>query len=156
MKLAELKEWAQRHAAKAIPLAVVALSLVMGGPIAPTAQAANPQTPRIEFASTPSTAASAPVGVAQGGSDAIVYLNEATITELVGLPGIGPKRAQALLELRDKRGGKFRSVDEIVRVKGIGPKMLARLKPRLALARPGLATAQETANTAMATKSATK
>lgn len=57
-----------------------------------------------------------------------VNLNAASAAELEALPGIGESRAQAILELRDKRGG-FKSVDELGEVKGIGKAALEKLRP---------------------------
>ncbi len=57
-------------------------------------------------------------------------LNQATAEQFEMLPGLGPKKAQALVEFRTKSGG-FKNVQQIVRVKGIGPKMFKRLQPYL-------------------------
>ena len=54
-------------------------------------------------------------------------LNEATADELSTLPGIGEKRAAEIIRTREQRP--FRSVSDLVRVPGIGPKMLGRLRP---------------------------
>jgi len=59
---------------------------------------------------------------------AAVNLNTATADELEALPGIGASRAQAILEARKSRGG-FKSVDELLEVKGIGEQGLERLRP---------------------------
>ena len=56
-----------------------------------------------------------------------VDLNTATLDQLVTLPGVGKKKAAAIIEYRTKNG-KFKSVDELVNVKGVGKKMLAKLK----------------------------
>jgi competence protein ComEA len=56
-----------------------------------------------------------------------IDVNQATLTELQRLPGIGPKRAQMIIEERQKRP--FASVDELRRVSGIGPKTLEKLRP---------------------------
>ena len=61
---------------------------------------------------------------------AVVNLNTATPDELEALPGIGAKRAQAIIEARKSRGG-FKSVDELVDVRGIGPAQLEKLRPHL-------------------------
>jgi len=61
---------------------------------------------------------------------AAVNVNTATLQELEALPGIGEARAQAILDARKQRGG-FKSVDELVDVRGIGPKNLEKLRPYL-------------------------
>ncbi|MFQ2246295.1 ComEA family DNA-binding protein [Aeromonas enteropelogenes] len=50
-------------------------------------------------------------------------LNTATLAELTALKGIGEKKAQAILEYREKQG-KFTSVDQLADVTGIGPATL--------------------------------
>ncbi len=55
-------------------------------------------------------------------------LNEATVEELEGLPGIGPARARAIVRWRDERGH-FREFEELLEVPGIGPATLERLRP---------------------------
>jgi competence protein ComEA len=57
-----------------------------------------------------------------------VNVNTASVEELQLLPGIGEARAQALVELRELRGG-FKSLDELKQVKGIGDTSLERLRP---------------------------
>jgi len=60
----------------------------------------------------------------------IVDLNTASETELESLPGIGPATAQAILDQR-RRVGRFRSVDDLLEVRGIGPSKLAALRDRV-------------------------
>ena len=55
-------------------------------------------------------------------------LNRATPAELERLPGIGPELARRILEARAARGS-FRSPEELLEVRGIGPAMLERLAP---------------------------
>ncbi|WP_276356316.1 ComEA family DNA-binding protein [Cohnella caldifontis] len=78
---------------------------------------ASPQT------SQPPSSSSEPASAA-----ALLDLNTATEAELDGLPGVGPSKARAILEYRNAHGG-FRSVDELLQVKGIGAKMLERIRP---------------------------
>ena len=57
-------------------------------------------------------------------------LNSASVSELDGLPGIGPARAAAILQEREQRGP-FTSVEELSRVPGLGPSAIARLRDRV-------------------------
>ena len=58
---------------------------------------------------------------------AVVNLNTATKEELVAVSGIGPARAQAILDYRAQHGG-FKSVEELKDVKGIGARRYEKLK----------------------------
>ncbi|MFS6938975.1 ComEA family DNA-binding protein [Neisseria animaloris] len=58
---------------------------------------------------------------------AAVNINTATAEELKALPGIGPSKAAAIVEYRTQNG-KFKSVDELKNVKGIGEGILSKLK----------------------------
>ena len=64
-----------------------------------------------------------------------VNINTATKDELVALPGIGPAKAQAILDYR-KAHGPFKTVEELKDVKGIGAKRFEKLKPDLAVTGP--------------------
>lgn len=58
-----------------------------------------------------------------------VDVNTCSYADLLRLPGIGPKKARAILEERGKRP--FRGVHDLRRVKGIGPKTIQRLAPHV-------------------------
>ncbi len=75
------------------------------------------------------------------GVDGVVNLNTAPAELLSLLPGVGPAKAGAIVTYRTRRP--FRTVDELVRIKGIGRKMVRRLRPHLAVAGPTTATAAE-------------
>ena len=61
-----------------------------------------------------------------------VNINTADESELASLPGIGPAYAHRILVYRQNHGP-FRSVDDLLAVRGIGPKRLAALRPLLRL-----------------------
>jgi len=63
---------------------------------------------------------------------ATVNLNTASKDELVALPGIGPAKAQAILDYR-KSHGTFKSVEELKDVKGIGAKRYEKLKGEITI-----------------------
>ena len=63
----------------------------------------------------------------QSGSSSIVNINTATQTELEELPGIGPSIATRIIEYRDQNG-KFKSVDDIKNVTGIGDSKFEKIK----------------------------
>ena len=77
------------------------------------------------------SAAGEGVGPAEQGppsaeQDARININEAGPEELVQLPGIGPSRAQAIIAEREKR--RFRRIEDIIRVPGIGRKTFGRIR----------------------------
>ncbi|MFQ2908542.1 ComEA family DNA-binding protein [Aeromonas allosaccharophila] len=55
--------------------------------------------------------------------DGKLNINTATLAELTSLKGIGDKKAQAIVDYREKQG-KFTSVDQLADVNGIGPATL--------------------------------
>jgi len=64
-----------------------------------------------------------------------IVLNTAEVADLTKLPGVGAKRAQAILELR-ARLGRFRKVTDLLRVRGIGVKGLRKIEPLVVLDLP--------------------
>jgi competence ComEA-like helix-hairpin-helix protein len=70
--------------------------------------------------------------------DGAVNLNTAPPEVLALLPGIGPAKAQSIVVYRTKHP--FRTIDELVRIKGIGHKMVRRLRAHLAVGGPTTAT----------------
>ncbi|MEF2964774.1 helix-hairpin-helix domain-containing protein [Paenibacillus sp. M1] len=62
----------------------------------------------------------------------LISINTAGISELQEIPGIGEKKAQAIIDYRNQHG-LFRSVNDLTKVKGIGDKMLEKMKPYIGL-----------------------
>jgi competence protein ComEA len=89
----------------------------------------------ISSASTASTAPTAPAAPSRASPDDPVFLNTASDIELRRLPGVGAKRADAILGLR-ARLGRFRALEDLLKVKGIGRATLKRLRPLVRLDPP--------------------
>jgi competence protein ComEA len=88
------------------------------------------------LAAVPALAAKRPLGPGER-----VDLNRAGVQELMRLPGVGEKRAHAIVAARGKQP--FRKVEDVLVVKGIGPSWLAKVKANVAVgaAPPSPATA---------------
>jgi competence protein ComEA len=63
-------------------------------------------------------------------ADRPIDVNRASPAELETLPGIGPALAAAIVEERS-RGGPFRSANDLMRVRGIGPALVRRVTARI-------------------------
>lgn len=61
-----------------------------------------------------------------------VNLNKSTVDDLVTLKGVGLKKAQAILAYRQEVG-RFKSINELIKIKGIGEKVLKDNKARLTI-----------------------
>lgn len=70
---------------------------------------------------------SAAVASGAGSSSELVNINTASAAELQTLSGIGPSMAQSIIDERTQNGA-FASVDDLMRVSGIGEKKLAKIK----------------------------
>src|SRR5271156_184878 len=67
-----------------------------------------------------------------------VNLNTATSEELQLVPGIGPATADKILQMR-KSYGAFKSVDDLLAIRGIGKKRLEKMRKYLIAGRPAAA-----------------
>ncbi len=56
-----------------------------------------------------------------------IILNQASVEQLECLDGIGPVKAARIVQMRTKMGG-FKKFDDLLNVKGIGPKTLLKIK----------------------------
>jgi competence protein ComEA len=100
----------------------------------PVSSAFVPAASATPTSALPGSSSTAPAGAPSAGvtSDGKIVLNQATADELMKLPRVGPKRAQAILELRH-RLGRFHQPTDLLRVKGIGRKTLRLMLPSLVL-----------------------
>jgi competence protein ComEA len=115
----------RRPIAGAPPVAVAALP--GPAPVEPPSQPGRVilrEEPSAEASNTP------PARKPTAGAPALtarLNVNTATAAELELLPGIGPALAGRIVDDR-RANGPFKSVDDLDRVKGIGPKILERIR----------------------------
>ncbi len=65
-----------------------------------------------------------------GGNHFLVDLNEGSSDELEKLPGIGPTLAKRIVAYR-RQNGKFLRLEDVGRVKGVGPVRLRQIRPHV-------------------------
>jgi competence protein ComEA len=115
--------------------AAAGLAMVMTGPALPAATA--PAVAASGVASVDAGAAAPPAEPVEPSADAAgggvtadgkIVLNLATDADLRRLPGVGPAKAAAILALRAKLK-RFRKVEDLLRVKGLGRRSIKRLRP---------------------------
>jgi competence ComEA-like helix-hairpin-helix protein len=64
-----------------------------------------------------------------------ININTADSTQLQLVPGIGPSTAEKILQMR-KSYGAFKSVNDLMAIRGIGPKRLEKMRKYLTLGKP--------------------
>ncbi len=84
------------------------------------------------YLSRPSTSIASSSTSSGSNSSSKVRLNSANIEQLMQLNGVGKKKAEAIIEYRNKNG-KFNSVDDFMKIKGVGPALFNKNKAKLAL-----------------------
>lgn len=104
--------------------ATAAAVLWIGWPV-PKEEAAQAPPGQPTAVQVPATSSAA--GVSPAKAVAKVNLNRASADELQTLPGVGPVLAQRMVEWR-RAHGRYRTVDDLREVKGIGKKRLEQLR----------------------------
>jgi competence protein ComEA len=66
--------------------------------------------------------------------EGVININQASAAELQLLSGVGPAKAAKIIEYRGKHP--FRTVEELGRVKGIGPRTVRKWRPHLTVSGP--------------------
>lgn len=69
----------------------------------------------------------------KGAFTGVVNVNEAGVAQLMLLPGVGPKKAQAIRDYAAAHP--FKSVEELKEVKGISDRNLEKLRPHVTLSK---------------------
>ena len=90
---------------------------------------ASSSAPAARTGTGASSAATSSAAVRQSAS---ININRATQAELESLRGVGPKTAQAIIEYRTKNGS-FTRIEDIMNVKGIGPKKFEAMKDSISV-----------------------
>lgn len=66
-------------------------------------------------------------GSISGGSQAVININDASKEELQKIPGVGPSKADSIIEYRNTNG-RFRRKEDIKNISGIGEKTYKKLE----------------------------
>jgi competence protein ComEA len=69
---------------------------------------------------------------AAAANNKLVNINTANAGQLVELPRIGEKMAQRIIDFR-KSNGNFKRIQDLMKVKGIGEKVFAKLQPLITI-----------------------
>jgi competence protein ComEA len=63
----------------------------------------------------------------------LLDINTASLHQFQALPGIGPVLARKIIASRNARGGKFKQIDDLLAIDGIGPKKLDAIRQYIVL-----------------------
>ena len=86
-------------------------------------------THAVQTAAAPAAQTETPSGttvIAQPETNGLININTASAAQLMEIKGIGEVKAAAIIRYREENGG-FKSIDEILNVKGIGEKTFEKI-----------------------------
>ncbi len=106
--------------------------LVLSGVITILISSRVPSFSRIILPSSNSSSTESPVTGTSKTIEGKININTATIEELSSLPGIGPSKAGAIIEFREKYG-LFESIEDLLYVPGIGESLYSSIKEEIFL-----------------------
>lgn len=110
-----MKRWKSRF------LSALLVAGLAGGPVAWSQTTPTPPT-------TPTAPKPTPVEKPTGK----ININTADEATLTSLKGIGPAKAKEIIDYRQKNGP-FKTVDDLVKVKGLGDKIVSQLRDQLSV-----------------------
>lgn len=87
---------------------------------------------RPEFTVVPGQAIGAPSGTKAMKPDTPVNINTADAETIASLPSIGPKMAKDIIDYRNAHG-QYLFKEDLIEVRGIGPKTLGKIKELITL-----------------------
>jgi len=71
------------------------------------------------------------VSLVNAGGGKRIDINSASVAELTALPGIGPAKAAAIVEQRER--APFKSVSDLTKVSGIGERTLEEIRDQISV-----------------------
>ncbi|GMV37097.1 MAG: hypothetical protein AMXMBFR61_16050 [Fimbriimonadales bacterium] len=126
------EHWDRWAPGERLVVAIVAACLMVAAAVIAFRTPPAEQKPASKPKPPAATAAAVHASVHPAQPQAPVSINTAGQDELETLPGIGPDLAREIVQDR-VRNGPFASVDQLQRVKGIGPRKLEELRSRIRL-----------------------
>jgi competence protein ComEA len=115
---------------RAVGATVCFLALVSLAASIPSAEGGSPDEKQTSVAKTEAASGVPGVAIRELVKGKKMDINTASSRELELLPGIGPALASRIVSFREEHGA-FVGVDDLARVRGIGPKTLERVRSML-------------------------
>lgn len=82
------------------------------------------------WAATTTKASTAPVTASTAATTVPININTADLATIENIKGLGPTKAQAIVDYRTKNGN-FQTVQDLQKVPGIGPKLFEKIQSQV-------------------------